>query len=59
MSYSQPTFMKNIYDSDGDLVEEGVYLCLEGITLKVADDRFGFTDFIIYLQSMESEIHDT
>ena len=54
----QPSFMVNEYDSDGDVVTEGISLCFGINTVHVADSKEGFADFIKHLQTIEKELLD-
>jgi len=52
----RPTFSINDYDSDGDVVDTGVYLHFGDSRIKVADSAFDFVSFINHLKGMHKEI---
>jgi len=56
--YAKPTFSVNRYDKDGDVWEDGVYLHFGMASLKVADTREEYKNFVERLKFMESEILD-
>ena len=54
--YAKPTFSVNRYDADGDVWENGVYLHFGMATIKVADTKEEYRNFVSHLKFMESEI---
>ncbi len=52
----RPTFSINDYDSDGDVVESGVFLHFHETKIKVANSDFDFVSFIDHLKGMHKEI---
>lgn len=59
MDAIKPTFLVNLYDSDGDILDKGVFLCFGGTLIKVSDSLEGFPEFCDHLASINKEISET
>jgi hypothetical protein len=57
-AYAKPTFSLGIYDSDGDVVEGGVYLWFGDMCIKVADSVEDYLGFVEHLRAIGNEIKD-
>ena len=51
------SFSINMYDKDGDFVEEGLYLHLDDIAI-IRLERNGLQDFIDQLKKIDKEIKE-
>lgn len=56
--YAKPTFSIDRFDKDGDAYEKGVYLHFGFVSVKVADTKEEYRDFVAYLERIGSEIVD-
>jgi hypothetical protein len=54
----QASFGVNLYDKDGDVVEEGIYLFFETTSIRVAEGVDEFKEFLNHLNSMVTEIEE-
>jgi len=50
------SFSVNDFDKDGDLFEEGIYLHLDGLRIRVAENMEEYIAFVSSLKRMEPEI---
>lgn len=55
---TKPIFSVNQYDSDGDIVEEGIWLHFGDTIVKVAIDVDDYQGFIDHLKCMKREIKE-
>lgn len=53
-----PTFSINMYDRDGDLIDEGVFLHFGDMSVKVAVSVADFKNFERCIVAMEREINE-
>jgi len=56
LEYTNSLFSINIYDQDGDLIDEGIFLHYGKTSIKVASTLAGFQEYIKSLQHMIVEI---
>ena len=47
------------YDSDGDVIEHGIFICLENVRLKIGTNVDEFKNFVKEIQDMIPEIEET
>ncbi|MBW4460511.1 MAG: hypothetical protein KME47_09760 [Nodosilinea sp. WJT8-NPBG4] len=53
---NNPKFSINTYDSDGDIVTEGIFLHFGDTSIKIATDIEGYDAFIEHLQKVRGEL---
>lgn len=54
--FKQPHFGVNTYDKDGDVMDEGIILYFNDISIRVSNTFKGFGYFIDYLRKLQIEI---
>jgi hypothetical protein len=55
----RPTFMVGLYDHEGDLIEDGIFLFFGNSMVKVAANEFDYDRFLEHLDSMKHEIYES
>jgi hypothetical protein len=59
MAYIQrPTFSINSYDKDGDIIDVGVFLHYDDVTIYIADTLNSFKEHIKHLENIAKEISE-
>ncbi len=58
MGYEQPTFSVNDYDSDGDIVQRGVFLWFGLMKIKVCDLSSDYGKFEAHIRNIGEELRE-
>lgn len=53
-----PSFSTNLYDRDGDIYSDGIYLHYGDTMIKICEDIKGFNEYIEHLIVMKKEINE-
>jgi hypothetical protein len=56
MSYRHPTFTINLYDKEGDIIDEGIFLHYGDVSILIADTFEEFKKHNELLKNIEEEI---
>ncbi len=52
-------FLVNLYDEDGDIVEEGVWLCFDDTMVKVCEDVSDFDKVVERIRLLSKSVKET